>query len=145
MDTLSTLNDRSHEAYKTISWAAGLAAHSQTIKVRTDTLQTIFQRHFVPVTFDLMVIDVEGGEESIVSALFESQWRPRVLIIELCDNHPDFARSPMLQESHASVRARILTSGYREEYSDPVNTIFRIHRATDDNLGGRMTAQEKPV
>src|SRR5262249_31403999 len=111
MGTLSTLSDRSHEAYKTISWAAGLAAHSQTMKVRTDTLQAIFHRHFVPFTFDLMVIDVEGGEEPIVSALFESQWRPRVLIIELCDKHPDFSGSPTLQESHASIRAKILRSG----------------------------------
>jgi len=38
--------------------------------VKTDTLRTIFHRHFVPVTFDLMVIDVEGGEEPFVSALY---------------------------------------------------------------------------
>jgi hypothetical protein len=115
MGTLSTLRDGTHEAYKTISWAAGLAEHSQTMKVKTDTLRAIFHRHFVPLTFDLMVIDVEGGEELIVSALFESQWQPRVLIVELCDKHPDFSRSPMLQESHASVRAQILGSGYCEE------------------------------
>jgi Carbamoyltransferase C-terminus len=42
------------------------------MKVRTDTLQSIFHRHLVPITLDLMVIDVEGGEEPIVSALLES-------------------------------------------------------------------------
>jgi len=127
MGTLSTLTDPVFAAYKTISWAAGLAAHSQRVKVRTDTLQNVFHRHSVPTTLDLMVIDVEGGEEPIVSALFESQWRPRVLIIELIDRHPDFSQSPMLQESHASIRGRILRSGYCEDYSDPCNTIFRIH------------------
>jgi len=127
MGTLSTLIDPVLEAYKTISWATGLAAHSQTVRVRTDTLQAIFHRHSVPATLALMVIDVEGGEEPIVSALFDSQWRPRVLIVELCDKHPDFSQSPMLQESHASIRAKILRSGYCEDYSDPFNTIFRMH------------------
>jgi FkbM family methyltransferase len=127
MGAYSTSVDPVFEAYKTIPWTMGLAAHCQTVRVRTDTLQTVFRRHSVPVTLDLMVIDVEGGEEPIVSALFESQWRPRVLIIELCDKFPAFSDSPMLQESHASVRKKILRSGYYEDYSDHVNTIFRMH------------------
>src|SRR5580704_4340385 len=117
MGPLSTSLNQVREAYHGISWAAGSAAHSQTVSVRTDTLQAIFHRRSVPDNFDLMVIDVEGGEAPIVSALFDSQWRPRVLIVELCDKHPDFSQAPLLQENHSAIRAKILSLGYYEAYS----------------------------
>jgi hypothetical protein len=79
----------------------------------------------IPHVFELMVIDVEGAEEPIVSALLETAWRPKVLIIELCDIHPDFQDKPLLTASHGRVRAMLTASGYQESHVDPINTIFK--------------------
>lgn len=126
MGPLSTALDQVHEAYRTIEWSRPWTERAQPVEVRAETLATVLQRHRVPHDLQLMVIDVEGGEVPVVTALLESPWRPRVLIVELCDRHPDFSRSPDLQDAHAALRERLLQSGYREAYSDHINTIFRL-------------------
>lgn len=124
MGALSTSVAPIMQAYETISWAKEAAAKSQAVTVRTDTLPAVFARHGVPENPDLVVIDVEGGEEPVVSALLASRWRPRVLVVELTDTHPDFQQAPETVENHTALRAKILASGYSTFYADHINTIF---------------------
>lgn len=71
-----------------------------------------------------MIIDVEGVEEPIIRSLVDSMWRPLAIIAELADRHESFGAFPEIQESHARTRQMILDVGYREEFSDEINTIF---------------------
>jgi FkbM family methyltransferase len=124
MESLSTTNSGSLEAYKSVPWARSLAQGATAIVVKTDYLDSVLARHAIPDVFDLMIIDVEGAEEFIVRCLLDGQWRPTVLIVELCDIHPDFHEAAELQASHRRTRESILQSGYRESYSDAINSIF---------------------
>ena len=125
MGPLSTMNPDTLEAYGKISWAQNAAHASTSIRVRTDRLADVLGRNAIPRKFDLMVIDVEGAEELIVTSLLASPWRSTVLIVELCDRHPDFTIAPDVQKSHKAVRDSILAAGYEEFYSDHINSIFR--------------------
>lgn len=83
----------------------------------------------MPDDADLMVIDVEGGEEGIVVMLLKGTCRPRILIVELIDQHADFAAYPDLIASARRTRESLAKAGYREVYNQPVNTIF-VHGPT---------------
>jgi FkbM family methyltransferase len=127
MGPLTTLNAATLEAYKLIPWAQASACESAKVLVVTATLGTVLERNAIPHDFDLMVIDVEGGEEAIVESLLLSRWRPRVLIVELCDVHPDFTASPELQASHRDTREALITNGYKPFYVDEINSIFAYY------------------
>jgi FkbM family methyltransferase len=124
MGALSTMNASSVEAYQRISWARSSTEVAKVVEVKTDRLDSVLARHAIPDDFQLMIVDVEGGEESIVASLLESRWRPRVLVIELCDVHPDFSGATELQASHQRVRRSIIGSNYQQFYSDSINSIF---------------------
>ena len=96
MGPLSTMNKATAEYYEELSWAKPLARNARTVTIRTEPLEVVLARNDVPHNFNLMVVDVEGGEEMIIRSLLASAWRPRVLIIELCDVHPDFASNAQL-------------------------------------------------
>jgi Methyltransferase FkbM domain len=128
MGTLSTLHGPTNAAYKSIPWAKGCSTNATMIQVKTAPLGAVLTRNFVPPNLELMVIDVEGSEEPIIQSLFATQWRPRVLIVELNDPHPDFAQYPDLQKSAFRVRETILANGYAQFYADAVNSIFECNR-----------------
>lgn len=126
MGALSTMNSGTVEAYKTIAWARAEQQSMREVVIKTRPISEVLSRNRIPPDFDLMVIDVEGAEEPIVKDLLNTEWRPRVLIVELCDVHPDFRDKHELVESHARVRGMLLDSGYFENYVDQINTIFLL-------------------
>lgn len=124
MRALSSMNKATSSHYDTLSWAASVKKDAEVLTIQTEPLDAIFSRNDVPHDFDLLVVDVEGNEEVIIKSLLASRWRPRVLIIELCDVHPDFAGNEELVNSAKRVRAGVKAAGYREYYVDAINTIF---------------------
>jgi FkbM family methyltransferase len=54
------------------------------IKVQTRPLQDILQEQKVPLDFDLLSIDTEGYDKTIISHLFtKSQYRPTLVVTEI--------------------------------------------------------------
>ena len=96
----------------------------KTISVKTDTLENVLSRNGIPHVFDLMVIDVEGFEDLVLSDLLASPWWPRALIVELVDNCESDDIAPDHAESHRLVRRAILEGGYEEFLNTGINTIF---------------------
>lgn len=113
------------DALKSIDWAREEAEHSRTITVATDTLQAVLDRRGVDREFDLMIVDIEGAEKPVIDDLLASPWRPRVLIVELVDGHPNFGHMPDLQTEHGQVREALVQAGYEEFHNDEINSIFR--------------------
>ncbi len=131
MEGLSTMNEATAEHYRGVSWSSDLVRTAKLVTVMTERLDVVLARNAIPPDFDLMVVDVEGGEETIIKSLLSSPWRPRVLIIELCDLHPDFASNAELTDSASRVRDSLIMAGYRERFADPINTIF-VHTDPGD-------------
>lgn len=124
MGSLTSASEETKQAYKSIDWSRSAEQQATPIEVKTETIESIFKRNAISHEFDLMVIDVEGGEEPIVHNLVASSWRPRVLIVELIDLHPDFAAFPTLQDASRRSRRALLQAGYEQRYADAINSVF---------------------
>jgi hypothetical protein len=70
-------------------------------------------------------VDVEGGETDVFAGFDLARWKPKLLIVELADVHPDFIPIDSIREPAARLRRQILNTGYTEVYADAINTVFR--------------------
>jgi FkbM family methyltransferase len=98
---------------------------SKCYQMRFDTFLKKYQ---VPKNFDLLVIDVEGREEQIFASFDIEEWRPKMLIVELVDEHPEFQDkfSESVKQSR-NLRSYIRMKNYSEIYKDHINTVFILN------------------
>jgi FkbM family methyltransferase len=121
--TLTTTKKGHVEAYNEIDWAKG-HHHGQQIEVRCDRLDTIMTKAQTPKNFDLLVVDVEGSEPEVFRSFDLDVWQPRMMIVELEDEHQSFQTYIDIVNPIKELRAKIVSSGYKELYKDQINTIF---------------------
>jgi FkbM family methyltransferase len=107
---LSTL-DRSiaHRHHQT-GWRA------QEVEVDVVTLETVLAAHARP-GFDLLKVDVEGREASVLASADLAFWRPRALVVEA--TVPD---SP--EPSHQEWESGVIEAGYRLALFDGLNRFY---------------------
>jgi hypothetical protein len=89
---------------------------------------TFLRKYQVPKNFDLLVIDVEGREEQIFASFDLGEWRPKMLIVELVDDHPSFQESlnEYVKQSQ-NLRFHMGVNNYSEIYRDHINTVFILN------------------
>ncbi len=117
---LSTANSRLLEEYQHVDWAKdSVSAHR--ISVPCFTLDEVLLRFGVAEGFDVLVVDVEGYESEVFSGFDLERWIPKMLIIELCETHPDLA---VTAASDAILGQSIINIGYSVVYKDAINTVF---------------------
>lgn len=126
MGVLTTLKDQTYQEYAKVDWAKNLTKSSRRVEVCSMPLLDSFSLANVPKSFDLLVVDCEGGEEDVFKMLFNSDYKPKVIIAELVDGHPDFGINSEEGRSHARTRKNIQKNAYREIYIDAINTVFQI-------------------
>ena len=85
------------------------------------------ERLEVPKNFDLLVVDVEGKESEIFQTFELNEWKPKMIIVELEDEHPTFQKYPDFVERVQQLRSYILDEGYTEIYKNQWNTVFVSH------------------
>jgi FkbM family methyltransferase len=106
--------------YQRLSWARDSLSQNQIV-VPSTTLDCALTDHGLLEEFDVLVIDVEGLEEQVFAGFTLEKWRPKILIVELADMHPDLVAHRV---SHLNLSNSILQSGYRVVYKDHINTVF---------------------
>lgn len=121
---LSTGNESFFAAYQKISWARPLLS-AQKIEVPMTTLENVLHDSKVEANFELLVVDVEGAEADVFASFDLAYWRPRMVIVEMEDMHPDFRENVMICEAVARLRQQIELTGYTAVYRDHINTVFR--------------------
>ena len=120
--TLTTTSARQVEVYEQLPWAKG-NHKGETIVVQQLRLDYVLAAMGVAHDFDLLVVDVEGAEVEVFAGLNES-WRPKVMIVEIEDEHPDLAKFEDVKARAVELRKTIERRGYRAWWKDPINTIF---------------------
>ncbi len=126
---LTTAVPAQHEELKSVNWASNLLT-DEKIKVSCKRLDTVMRENNVPLEFDVLVVDVEGMEADVFASFDLSVWKPKMLIVELTETHPDFknfVRDP------ARLLMRIQFAGYQIIYKDHINTVF-IRQAIWDSI-----------
>ena len=121
-DTLSTLNESQVNRYKEIDWAQHISFSETTCdQMRLDSLMEKLE---VPKNFDILVVDVEGKESEVFKTFELDEWNPKMLIVELEDEHESFQKYPELIVEIKELRNFIQKKGYVEIYKDHINTVF---------------------
>lgn len=121
--TLTTLKQEQVEMYEQIDWAKG-HHQGQKFQVKQIPLDKVLKKSSVPVGFDLLVVDVEGYEFEVFKSFDLTHWKPRVMIVEIEDNHPSFQKFPGFVQECRALRDHIKNHGYEEYYVDEINTVF---------------------
>lgn len=92
--------------------AGGFTTH--TVSVRLTRLDTLLEEAGAPQRLDVLSIDVEGHEMSVLAGFDIVRWQPSIVIIEDNSEHAD-ARIPR-QMRNAGYR-RIFRSGVNDWYA----------------------------
>jgi len=117
---LTTGNDELFNEYRSIDWARN-HLQNREIVVQSCTLDTFLLNNYVPQSFDVLVVDVEGLESEVFSSFDLDLWSPKIVIVELVDTHPDLASTSI---SDALLGHKLVSKGYFIVYKDSVNTMF---------------------
>ena len=118
--TLSTTSTEQLESYRLQEWSQKHVSDKQII-VTTTTLHDLLEAENVNVGFDLLVVDVEGTEDIVFSGFDIAWWKPKMIIVELEEFHPNMRDN---RSSHTRLRNQIENSGYSIVYKDQINTVF---------------------
>lgn len=121
-DTLTTLDEEQMNRYKEIEWAQHITFKEEICdQMRLDTLMKQME---VPKNFDLLVVDVEGKESEVFQTFDLSDWNPKMIIVELEDEHPSFQKYSNFVSDVKNLRNTIEQFGYIEIYKNQWNTVF---------------------
>jgi FkbM family methyltransferase len=118
---LSTASHAQYEEYKSVRWARRLTLENRQIEARSQTLDQFLEDQQVPQGFDVLIVDVEGYEESVFQGFSVMRWKPTLMIIELANTHPDL-RATRTYDSR--LQLDIESCGYEIIYKDWINTVF---------------------
>lgn len=122
-DALSTTVPDQVELYRNLAWAQNFHTGA-SIEVPQFSLDHLLDISGVVPGFDLLAVDVEGGELNVMKGFELGHWRPRVAIIELTDINPGFASDRRTVEECAEIRERFRSHGYSPWYDEDTNTMF---------------------
>lgn len=118
--TLTTANTEVFAEYSQVDWAKDQLS-GEYVKVPTVTLDNLLLSRSVQPGFELLVVDVEGFETEVFAGFDLDKWKPKMLIVELADTHPDLSAT---QVQDARLGSRIASAGYVIVYKDSINTVF---------------------
>lgn len=88
------------------------------------TLNEYLHRNNPKKNFELLVIDVEGHEWDVLQAFSIELWKPKMVIIELHDQRPDYA---YLKDKFHKTVDYFERNNYKIAYKDFTNTVY-VHK-----------------
>lgn len=121
---LTTLDTEHVKMFSEIEWSKEQKFVKD--KVSAVRLDTLLLRYNIEPSFDVLVVDVEGKEEDVFYSFDLNFWKPKMILVELVDNHNSFQDYDNCISSHKNLRNYIINSGYIEIYKDEINTIFLV-------------------
>lgn len=117
---LSTANPELASEYKVISWAQK-SMTGNCLEVPCVTLDRFLQYEGIEEEIDVLVVDVEGQEQNVFNGFSLESHRPKMIIVELADTHPDLTATTL--NDHL-LGKKISGSGYEIVFKDHINTVF---------------------
>ena len=141
-DTLTSLIGEQVADYEKIDWAKGLH-RGESREITTDRLDTILSDGSVPVSFDVLVVDVEGAEEKVMLGFDVARWRPKVILIELEDEHPDFRDNVRVVSAVSSIREHLRAAGYSVYFKDHINSLH-LRSDVDERVARKAPVRADP-
>lgn len=120
--SLSTTDKNQVDRYSNIDWSKHKKFNTQICN--QITLERLLNENNVSPKFDLLVVDVEGQEFDVIESFNLHKWSPKMIIIELEDDHESFKDFTDYINSTKLLRNKFKENGYTEIYRDKINTIY---------------------
>jgi len=121
-EAFTTADSEMVSRYGEINWSKHVDFEQTTCQqIRLEDLLKYFR---IAPGFDLLVVDVEGKETEVFSSFDLSYWLPKVLIVEIEDDHDSFQQYQDFVEDKKNLRQFIHSNRYIDIYKDSINTIF---------------------
>lgn len=117
---LTTANKALLNEYASKSWNSSTITE-ETVTVECTTLDGFLTARGVKARFEVLSVDVEGFEAEVFRGFDLKWWKPRLMIIELSEIHPDIKST---RRQDAMLSHEIQSAGYVIVYKDSVNTVF---------------------
>lgn len=119
---LTTADEEQLKRYSEIDWSKNYSfVKEECYQMRLDTLMNKLE---VPKNFDLLVVDVEGKESEVFQTFDLLEWKPKMMIVELEDEHESFQKYPDYVEKMKKLRSFIVDSGYTQISKNQWNSVF---------------------
>lgn len=117
----STIIPSTVDVYRSIpDLAIGGLDRNRFVMVPVHTMNTTLALYECPKRFDVLVIDVEGGEMDVLNGYDISQHRPKMAIVEAHEKSP----YPALRPKAGMINRYFKLNGYQRIYSDSINNIY---------------------
>jgi FkbM family methyltransferase len=124
-DTLSTMDTETLKIYLNTSWFTNnFNNNSIKYKVNVEPLDTILKINNISENFDLLVIDVEGFEENVLKGFSIDTYKPKMIIIEIADQHPSFINNTTIMKKFNNIREYFKLHEYSLLVNDVVDNVY---------------------
>lgn len=119
---LTTSFTELYSEYEELDWSRpNLPANPIERKVKAETLNEFIAAHLPGQGIDVLIIDVEGAEYEVMQGFDLNMHRPKMVIIELPDFHPDLNHR---KDIARRIFLRFIQNNYIVVYKDAINTCF---------------------
>jgi FkbM family methyltransferase len=106
---------------QSISWAGAMTPGEL---VTTITLDDLLKEQNIEPGFEVLSVDIEGHEPAVLKDFDLKHWKPKLLCVEMTDDHPDFKNFTELNNKYRELRQNIIASGYEQVHRDIINTVY---------------------
>lgn len=122
--TLSTMDNETYKIYLNNSWSRNNFINNKQVQVKSNKLDNILSNLKVETDFDLLVLDVEGYEMNVLKGFTISNYNPKIVIIEISDQHDSFINNEIIMEKFSWIRNYLTTNNYTLLVNDVVDNIY---------------------
>lgn len=123
-DTLSTMDGDTLQLYLNTNWAKNNFKNATRCKVSVEPLDTILPINNINKNFDLFVLDVEGFEENVLKGFSVEMYKPKIIVIEIADQHESFIHNSALMQKFKRLRDYFKLHGYSLLVNDIVDNVY---------------------
>lgn len=122
-DTLSTMDTDTLNLYLQTNWSKNSFKNTYRVKVNVDTLDSILKTNDIN-DIDLFVLDVEGFEENVLKGFTIELYKPKIIIIEIADQHESFIGNETLMNKFKRLRDYFNIHNYSLLVNDIVDNVY---------------------
>lgn len=125
--TLSTMDVKTLNLYLKTAWSKPHFKNPVKHKVNVETLDNVIERHLSEEEckqIDVFVLDVEGFEESVLKGFNIEKYAPKIIIIEISDQHQSFINNKDIMIKFKNLREYFKQQNYKLLVNDVVDNVY---------------------
>ena len=121
--TLSTIDKETFQNYQKGDSFKNMCNEKNTLQTHVRLLDHVLEEQHIH-NIDLFVLDVEGYEEKVLSGFTIENYKPKIIIIEISDQHPEFTNNSVLMKRFSRLRTYFNEKKYTLLVNDIVDNVY---------------------